>query len=125
MATESKMGSNEFNFGHGSGNPGGSSTLCTLYESYIDEITGRVVTQRVIDPETNKPIQERFSPPYSGCTDTHTYLYFINEYVDKGQKVYFYNPRFPEISDYENIIDEQVEKEVADYFANTNIYVVD
>lgn len=60
-------------------------SLCTYYESHIDEETGQIV-----DKKSDPLIQKTFYPPYSGCSDTHTFLYFNNLSSD----VYFYNPNF-------------------------------
>ena len=32
--------------------------------------------------------------PYATCSDKHTFLHFLKNNVEKGENVYFYNPRF-------------------------------
>ena len=91
------------NLGHGCAvyNPNSGGRNCTYYESYLDAASGSVVTV-----QTDKT--KNFKAPYSGCADTHTYLYFLNLIESyQYQGVYFYNPSFPDAT-YEELIEENV-----------------
>ena len=82
------LNNNTRNYGHGFGayTPN-NSRLCTFYTSaYNDQ--GNLV-------HTPTSRQEYFHAPYSGCSDNHTYLYFLDR-INKGatKSVYFYNPQF-------------------------------
>lgn len=74
---------------HGSGKPNPEVLReCQYYESY-DNGKGKIITELV------KPlIKKKFMYPYAGCLDDHTFLHFLKENVENGEKVYFYNPRF-------------------------------
>lgn len=83
-----KIDDNKIDTAHGNGVPNENQTkLCTYYESYVD-LNGQVVT-KMVEPE----IQKSFIRPYSVCNDTHTFLHFMND-VNRGSRVYFYNPNF-------------------------------
>jgi hypothetical protein len=100
----------KYNPQHGSGNPNSSSSLRTLYESYFDN-SGKLVTTQVRD-ENGNLIQERFIPPFSGCSDNHTYLEFlVNDIGKQKNLVYFYNPEFPEYSSFDELVQDQIDKE--------------
>lgn len=74
---------------HGSGQPNPELLReCQYHESY-DNGKGKIITELV------KPlIKKKFMYPYASCADTHTFLHFLKENVEKGENVYFYNPRF-------------------------------
>lgn len=74
---------------HGSGKPNPDVLReCRYYESY-DNGKGKIITELV------KPvIKKNFMYPYATCSDKHTFLHFLKENVEKGENVYFYNPRF-------------------------------
>ena len=88
-------------------NPNAKET-CTLYRSYYDD-KGRIRTVTALD-ENNQPITKEFGPPYSGCTDTHTYLKFLTEDTSDTASVYFYNPAFPSHDSYEQLVTEVATK---------------
>lgn len=79
---------NTINSQHGLSSSIHSSSLCTYYESYMDE-NGQLVTERVLPK-----ITKTFYYPYAGCSDTHTFLYFLTNVVSDDTAVYFYNPNF-------------------------------
>jgi hypothetical protein len=53
-----------------------------------------------VDPEETRMIRS----PYNGCSDTHTYLYFLNNHVSENQRTYFYNPDFPNNLSFEEVV---------------------
>ena len=98
-----------FSFGHGQGNPSDVGRTCTYYESRYGE-NGEVITEKF--PE----ITQYFIPPYKGCTDSHTYLEFLEGDIKKqGNKVYFYNPKFPDNKAYDQIIQDKIEQEIEEW----------
>lgn len=104
------------NLGHGLGVFSSGSRNCTCYESEI--VNNQLVTTAT---ETKKV----FYSPYSGCADTHTYPYFLQQIEKYGyQGVYFYNPQFPEIS-YEELIDNRIETAYQQWLENNSIKIVD
>lgn len=96
-----------YNFQHGSGDPAtGGKRTCTYYISSLTA-DGKVHTR----PAT-PTVKKDFIAPYSGCSDNHTFLEFLKSDIEKGgQLVYFYNPAFPNTSSFEQVIEEQVQKE--------------
>lgn len=108
------------NIQHGSGNPKNPGYMCTLYESYIDD-QGKLHTQKVI------PVQQKyFIPPYSGCSDNHTYLEFLLNDVERdGNRVYFYNPNFPGATSFEEVVEDQINKEFEEAMNSGKINLVD
>ena len=106
------------NIQHGSGSPYDSGYECTLHKSYTDG-EGRVITERV-EPVTKK----YFIPPFSGCSDTHTYLEFLKNDAKNGNEVYFYNPAFPDFT-FDEAIEEKIEKEYEDYLIKGILNLVD
>lgn len=101
------------NIQHGSGNPYSKGRDCTKYYSYYDE-SGRLITTTV------KPTEKQYYiPPFSGCSDNHTYLEFLEGDVKRdGNKVYFYTPNFPGMSSFEETVETQIQKEMNEYFQN-------
>ena len=70
--------------GHGSGNPANMGRDCLLYESYyVNQETGEFKTEVVFDDE-GKRIEKYFMQPYSGCSDPHTYIDFLERDVKRG-----------------------------------------
>ena len=58
---------------------------------------------------------EEFIEPYSGCTDTHTYLEFLKYDVEsRGCQVFFYNPNFPGFDSFDDIVDKNFEELMKD-----------
>lgn len=98
----------EFQFGHGSGDPtDGSYRDCTYYESTLNA-DGTITT-------TPTKIKKRFIAPYKGCSDNHTFLEFLKGDIERnGNLVYFYNPAFPDAVSYDQVVQDQVDKEYND-----------
>lgn len=114
----------KFNAQHGRGNPNNGSSKRTLYESYYDD-TGKVKTVQVKDEDGNL-IQKNFIPPYSGCDDKHTYLVFLEQDVKSdGNTVYFYNPEFPNYSSFDELVQDQIDKEYNEYIESGMLNLVD
>lgn len=115
-----------FNFQHGIGNPySGHKTMNTYYESYYDPNIprGYKTEKKLID---GKLITKEFIEPYSGCSDTHTFIDFLeNDIKKQGNSVYFYNPQFPNMTSFENLIKEEVNAEVEEYFNKFTFKVCD
>ena len=101
----------QYNFQHGSGDPtNGKVSVRTYYESYMDD-NGKVITVA-----TDK--KKEFIQPYSGCTDSHTYLNFlVNDIETQGGRVYFYNPKFPKAEgmEFTEIVQEQIRQEIEEW----------
>ena len=116
---------NIYELGHGSkGIPEGEGHDRTLYESYYNK-DGKMVTTFVLDEFGNR-ITKKFTSPYSGCSDTHTYLSFLeNDVKANGNTVYFYNPAFPSYDNIEDLLEDQIEKEYEEYLNSDMINVVD
>lgn len=106
------------NIQHGSGSPYDPGSERTLYESYINE-EGKIITQKV-EPITKK----YFIPPYSGCTDSHTYLEFLKNDAINGNEVYFYNPAFPDFT-FDEALEDKIEEEYEEYLAKGELNLVD
>lgn len=111
-----KDSNGKYQGGHGSGSPELSGYNCTLYQSYYTDVeAGTYKTEKVLDDEGNA-ITKYFMQPYSGCSDTHTYIDFLERDVKKnGGAVYFYNPDFPDYDSFEDLIIDQIEKEYEEY----------
>lgn len=109
------------NFQHGEGSPSQGARSCLLYYSYYNQY-GALYTSPV-EPYEYKT----FMYPYAGCSDNHTYLSFLENDIKKnGNLVYFYNPDFPNTSSsFDEIVEDQIDKEVDNWFENGNIKVVD
>ena len=106
------------NLGHGFGRYRDNiTTLCTYYTSTL--INGNLT----VTP-TNR--QERFHQPYSGCSNDHTYLYFLNE-INQGrdQAVYFYNPAFPFGETEEELVISSITKDYDNDIKKYHIHIVD
>ena len=103
-----------YNGQHGSGTPGTNYRNCILYESSYRE-NGTILTQKVLD-ENGNTITKRFMAPYSGCSDDHTYLEFLEGDVKRsGNTVYFYNPDFPSYESYGDLVNERIEEMFREY----------
>ena len=108
------------NLQHGSGNPFHGGRDCIQYYSYLD-IDEKLYTKKV-EPEVTK----FFHYPYAGCSDTHTYLSFLKDDIESdGNLVYFYNPDFPETASFEEIVNDQIEKEFEFYIKEGYANLVD
>lgn len=106
-----------YKFGHGSGKPDYANPSTRYYyeswylpngsfdTSYADQ-QGNIVNSSA--NAWKKP----FIAPYSGCTDSHTYLKFLeNDVKINGNLVYFYNPNFPGAKNLEEAIENELEEE--------------
>jgi hypothetical protein len=111
-----KLADGRYSGGHGSGNPANPGGLCYLNESYYTNMeTGEYVTERVRD-ENGNYVRKEFMQPYYGCSDSHTYISFLEGDVKQnGSTVYFYNPDFPDYDSYEDLVLDQIEKEYEEY----------
>lgn len=98
----------QFAFGHGSGDPNsGYKRNCRYYESVLNS-DGSITT-------TPTDIYKEFIEPYSGCSDNHTFLEFLKGDIEtNGNLVYFYNPMFPDAVSYDQVVQDQVDKEYQD-----------
>lgn len=115
-----------FQFGHGSGNPSGPGRECVLYHSYYDSTASNGYKTEALLDDNGEQIKKHFIPPYSGCTDTHTYLKFLEEDIKKqGKNVYFYNPKFPSYDSVEDLIKDKVQEEWEKYLASGMLNFVD
>lgn len=98
--------SNKYNAQHGSGDPASGGRDCIKWEAYYDD-EGKLISHQV-EPK----VIENFIRPYSDCSDSHTFLHFLINDVEKaGNSVYFYNPSFPTLKSFEEMVEEQIEKE--------------
>lgn len=119
-------GRDTFNLQHGGGGkPEGEGYPCTLYYSYYNP-DGTYTTEKVLD-ENGQPITKNFVSPYYGCTNTHTYIDFLENDVKKnGNTVYFYNPDFPDYDgNFDDMVYEQIEKEYQEYLNSGKLNFVD
>ena len=112
---------NTFNIQHGFGDPHKNyKRTCRYYESFIDD-DGDLITKKV-SPEITKD----FINPFAGCSDSHTYLEFlINDVQKQGNLVYFYNPDFPNSSSFEQVIGDEIDEEFEEFIKSENIKFVD
>ena len=109
-----------YNPQHGYGDPTTGSRRCQLYESHYTA-DGKVETKTV-----QPPVYEYFIPPFSGCSDNHTYLEFLTDDVEKdGNLVYFYNPNFPGANSFEEVVQDQIDKEFNEALESGKINLVD
>ena len=114
----------KFNPQHGSGNPNSIKELETLYWSYYDS-EDNLHTEIYLDDEGNE-VNEYFMHPYAGCSNNHTYLEFLEGDIKKqGNKVYFYNPDFPTHNSFEDLVQDQIDKEFQDYLDSGALNFVD
>lgn len=111
-----------YNPQHGSGNPATAGYQCTLYHSYYtDEENGEYETEKVPNVET-----KYFMHPYCGCSDIHTYISFLEDDIKRdGNLVYFYNPDFPDYESFEELINNQIDKEYEDFLNSGILNFVD
>ena len=121
VQTLKEDGTYSLSFGHGSGGEPlkSSESKSIKYESFYDE-TGKLITQKV-EPEETRMIRS----PYNGCNDTHTYLYFLNNHVSENQRTYFYNPDFPDNLSFEEVVQNQIDKEFNEYLESGALNFVD
>ena len=110
----------DINIQHGNGNPENPGEDCQYYESYLDPDAPngfRTVKKNEV---------KYFMNPYCGCSDTHTYLEFLkNDIEKKGSLVYFYNPNFPGADSFDDAVQDQIDKEIEDMINNGTLNKVD
>lgn len=112
-----------YNFQHGTGQPSQYKSLRTYYESRWEQTEAG---ERILITEPAEPrIQEYFGAPYNGCSDNHTYLYFLNYDVAENRNVYFYNPKFPGVENIEELIEEEIRTGYQEFLDAGLINVVD
>lgn len=104
-----------YNFQHGSGTPNiNSQSTRTKYKSvYTERPAYDTYPVNSADAKVSYAQAEKkpFIAPYSGCTDSHTYLSFLEDDVIKdGNLVYFYNPDFPGFDSFDDIVDSKFEE---------------
>jgi len=64
--------------------------------------------------------------PYAICTDTHTYLKFLKEDVEKNNGiVYFYNPDFPDYDSFGDLVEDAIAEEFKKYLDSKQLNLVD
>lgn len=107
---------------HGTGNPANAGYQCTLYHSYYtNEEAGEFQTEKVAGAST-----QYFMHPYCGCNDRHTYISFLeNDIKDDGNLVYFYNPNFPDYESFDDLINDQIDKEYEEFLNSGILNFVD
>ena len=121
-----KRADGTYNFQHGSGNPTGTGRNCTLYESSYDLNDPTKYTTAIVKDENGDAIKKMFIPPYSGCSDDHTYIEFLEDNIKRqGSQVFFYNPKFPKYDSTEDLIEDQLQKELDAYLASGMLNFVD
>lgn len=103
-----------FNLQHGSGNPDNKPISKILHWSYYDS-EGKLHTE-VYKDSNGENVKKEFISPYSGCDDRHTYLEFLEGDIKRdGNLVYFYNPDFPNYNSFEELVQDQIDKEYQEY----------
>ena len=119
-----KRADGKYNAQHGVGNPEKNPYKCTLHYSYYDE-NGELQTIPYQNEDGSYVVQS-FIQPYAGCNDDHTYLEFLEGDIKRdGNTVYFYNPDFPQADNYEELIENQINKEYEDYLNSGILNFVD
>ena len=111
------------NLGHGFGvYDNENRSTQHYYDSTINE-NGTIITTKTTD------ITGEFAAPYKGCTDSHTYLYFLKSVFEKSDgtfhRVYFYNPNFPLGETAEQLIEDRIVEDLLLPGESKNIYFVD
>lgn len=106
------------NAGHGIGTYSESVTRESTYytSEYVNGVLKTVPTDE----------KQQFHYPYWGCSDSHTYLYFLDKInSDIDDTVYFYNPKFPFGESEEEIIASDIAKDYANDVKKYHIHIVD
>lgn len=113
-----------FNVQHGSSRWGSYHYYCSRYTSeYINPDTPAASNniRYVLTGE-----KREYQAPYAGCTDTHTYLYFMQRIASNAcTDVFFYNPAFPNGETYTELINNKIDEEYRNWLLTTYIHVVD
>lgn len=118
LIIESK-GTGKYNLQHGAGDPSSPKELERCFYSYIDE-NGTIQTVR----DTSEP-DKYFMMPYCGCNERHTYLEFIKTDISQGNNVYFYNPKFPAVDSFKEIVSERIESEFNELMESGKLQLCD
>lgn len=118
-----------FNYQHGTGNPNNNPILRTYYETIIDSNTGDPISidysRRTVSTQATN-IQQSFIYPFASCSDTHTYACFLKIDVEHdGNRVYFYNPKFPTPKTTEELIEEAIGSQWQEFLESGVINFVD
>ena len=112
--------------GHGGGTPspaGSRRQACNYYKHELTNDTA--LSDAPLTPEEEENKVKYFNAPYRGCSDYHTYLYFIRSITNSSTKrrILFYNPDFPN-QDLNQLIQDKIEKEYIEQ-NNAGIRIVD
>lgn len=106
--------------------PRSGNNVSNCYYSYLND---EEVPEELINSSTNVISENEFKSyktneenifiyPYWGCSDNHTYYYFLHgrgDSIDNGYSVYFYSPHFPAMSSdetFEEFIEEEVNRQL-------------
>jgi hypothetical protein len=63
--------------------------------------------------------------PYCGCNERHTYLEFIRTDINQGNNVYFYNPKFPSVDSFKEVVSERIEVEYEELIQSGKLQLCD
>ena len=63
--------------------------------------------------------------PYCGCNEKHTYLEFIRTDINQGNNVYFYNPKFPSVDSFKEVVSERIEVEYEELIKSGKLQLCD
>ena len=124
--------SGKFDASHGNGNPNNGGADKTLYRTYyLNGTSGEYKTEKVLDENGNE-IKKYFIQPYSGCSDPHTYIKFLEEDIKKKDSngnypysVFFYNPNFPNYDSFDDLVNDQIDKEYQEFLDSGILNFVD
>ena len=97
------------------GHPNRMPILIKIHESFLEN---NIVTT----VKTNEEKVLYF--PYAKSSETTTYLTF-KQLIDEGTRIFIYNPDLPVESDFMDILQERIEKEINEYFASNPFQLVD
>ena len=116
---------------HGLGFPESTGRESTYHESqYEYDANGNIVTDaQGYKKYTTQKIEgvekKYFIPPFSVCTDSHTYLEFLEKDMNRnGNRVYFYNPNFPNMT-FDDTVDKTIQDNLNEMIENRYLNLVD
>jgi hypothetical protein len=66
-----------YSMGHGNGNPAAGGGDCTLYHSYYDDTAPNGYRTEKYKDENGNYVVKYFMQPYYGCSNSHTYIEFL------------------------------------------------